>query len=235
MAFSADETQVWLHDDDGDDSDEYILTEWDLKSGQCLRSINYLADKNGWYPSRPSLLFHPDDWALWQSPDPSVVFHDFRSGRISRPSIADGRLTSLTFASSSPDGKLIVLGHDLGVVTVWETASLNQGATPHLVKTLGGILMSFHGATFFADGSRLLAGSSGSEAIKVWETQGYNELLTLEGDGSFFYNIHFSADGSFLGALNAQGKLHLWRAPTWEEINALEKSAEASSGKEARR
>jgi WD40 repeat protein len=132
------------------------------------------------------------------------------------------------FASSSPDGELLVLGHELGVMTVWETASLIQGAAPRRITTLGGILTAFADAAFFADGTRLFAGSSGSEAIKVWETEGYDEVLTLEGDGSHYCRIQFSVEGSILGALNEQGKLHLWRAPTWEEINTHEKAAEAA-------
>jgi WD40 repeat protein len=128
------------------------------------------------------------------------------------------------FASASADGKLLVLCHDLGVVTVWESQSLLTGNSPRRIAALGGILMSFHSSTFFKDGTRLLAGSHASEAIKVWETQGYNEVLTLQGEGSSFYNIHLSSDGSTLGALTGGKKLHLWRAPTWEEIEAREKA-----------
>jgi hypothetical protein len=50
----------------------------------------------------------------------------------------------------------------------------------------------------------------------------------LEGGGSHYYRIQFSVEGSIVGALNSQGELHLWRAPTWGEINAHEKAAEAA-------
>jgi serine/threonine protein kinase/WD40 repeat protein len=225
LAFSADDTRVWLQHNAGEDPEESILNEWELKEGTCLRSIDCSVHRRRWYPRGQRFLLHPDDWAFWVEPNYSAVFHDLRTGQISRPALATDRLSVLMFASPSPDGKLLVLGHELGVVTIWETASLIQGATPRRVATLGGILMSFHDAAFFAEGTRLLAGSSGSEAIKVWETQGYNELLNLTGDGSIFYRIQFSEEGGILGALNEQGTLHLWRAPTWDEIEASEKAA----------
>ena len=46
------------------------------------------------------------------------------------------------------------------------------------------------------------------------------ELLTLEGEGSRFYRTAFSPDGNDLGSMNQAGVLHLWRAPSWAEIEA---------------
>ena len=50
------------------------------------------------------------------------------------------------------------------------------------------------------------------------------ELLTLEGEGSLFYRTAFSPDGNVLGSMNWSGVLHLWRAPSWAEIEAAEKA-----------
>jgi hypothetical protein len=88
--------------------------------------------------------------------------------------------------------------------------------------------MSFHSCRYIADGTRLLAGSHASEAIKIWETQSYNDVLTLEGEGDHFRGTQFSVDGSVLGAANGAGKIHLWRAPTWSEIEAREKANESA-------
>ena len=76
------------------------------------------------------------------------------------------------------------------------------------------------------DDTRLLGGGHLTEAVKIWETRAYHELLTLEGAGGWFHNIMFSPDGRHLGALNATGQIHLWYAPTWEEIATLEKAAQ---------
>jgi len=67
-------------------------------------------------------------------------------------------------------------------------------------------------------GTRLATGSSGQEAVKLWDLRGYQELLTLEGEGSMFWPIAFSPDGDALAAMNDQGALHFWRAPSWKGI-----------------
>lgn len=82
--------------------------------------------------------------------------------------------------------------------------------------------MSFMHAGFSPDGSRLLGASHGTEAIKIWETDQYQDLLTLEAEGNGFGHIRFSQDGTILGAKTGVGVLHLWRAPPWAEIEAAE-------------
>jgi WD40 repeat protein len=82
--------------------------------------------------------------------------------------------------------------------------------------------MAFSHAEFSPDASRLLGASHGTEAIKIWETDQYQNLLTLEAEGHFFSEIRFSPDGTILGARSGPGVLHLWRAPSWQEIEAAE-------------
>jgi len=38
----------------------------------------------------------------------------------------------------------------------------------------------------------------------------------------FAASIAFSPDGHWVASGNFEGQLHLWRAPTWEEIAAAE-------------
>lgn len=50
-------------------------------------------------------------------------------------------------------------------------------------------------------------------------------MLTLEAEGSLFWQTGFSRDGNLLGSSNMNsGILHVWRAPTWQEIEGLEKA-----------
>ncbi len=46
-----------------------------------------------------------------------------------------------------------------------------------------------------------------------------------------FFFVAFSPDGQWLAACNSEGKLHLWRAPSWAEIETAEKQ-EGSHGPE---
>ena len=87
--------------------------------------------------------------------------------------------------------------------------------------------MGVHSAAFSPDGARLALGGNGAEAIKVYDVGSHLELVALEGRGSVFVAASgFSPDGSLLGSMNARGVLHLWRAPSWAEIEATENTAE---------
>ena len=58
--------------------------------------------------------------------------------------------------------------------------------------------------------------------MQLWELEEGEELTTLPGDGFSFSTAAFSPDGRFLMSQNSSGALHLWSAPSWEEINAAE-------------
>ena len=92
---------------------------------------------------------------------------------------------------------------------------------------LSGRLLGVHSVAFSRDGKRLATGH-GKEAVGLWDTESWEEVLTLGGQGSVFSSTAFSPDGKVIGTMNAAdpvGIVQLWRAPSWEEINAEEKSA----------
>jgi serine/threonine protein kinase/WD40 repeat protein len=115
----------------------------------------------------------------------------------------------------SPDGRTVAAAYDNGV-RLWDMATLQR------VDTLKGFLLSTHSVAFSPDGKRLAAGSNGQEAVKMWDTETRQEVLTLGGKGSVFIRIVFSPDGRYVLASNFAGVMHLWSAPTWEEIKAAE-------------
>jgi hypothetical protein len=43
-------------------------------------------------------------------------------------------------------------------------------------------------------------------------------LITLSGGGSMMDRLAFSPDGNKIVGLNNEGRLHIWRAPSWEEF-----------------
>jgi len=101
-------------------------------------------------------------------------------------------------------------------VWVYETATLRE------VVTLGRFLLGAHSAAFSPDGARLAASGTSKETIKLWDMGSHQEVLTLESQESRFVFSAFSPDGYMLGALSGEGFLHIWRAPTWAEIEAPE-------------
>jgi WD40 repeat protein len=76
--------------------------------------------------------------------------------------------------------------------------------------------------TFSADGRRLAAGGDGREAVRLYDADSFLPVLTLAASGSLFQRTAFSPDGTVLAGSNEEGELHLWRAPSWEEIAAAE-------------
>ena len=80
------------------------------------------------------------------------------------------------------------------------------------------------GVAFSPAGRRLATGGgTDRDAIKLWDSSTHRELITLSGEGYLFLIVVFSPDGKWLAACNLEGKLHLWRAPSWAEIEAAEK------------
>jgi len=147
------------------------------------------------------------------------------SGLLSRQTGMDGvrrldfvRPGDMAFA---PDGNSFAVASEQGFGQLWDTVGLRE------VAAFRGFLLGVHSVAFSPDGRRLAFGSNGREAVKLWDLASRQELLTLEGEGSLFRRTRFSPDGNLLGALNSNGTLHLWRAPSWEEItSALQRNRE---------
>ena len=58
--------------------------------------------------------------------------------------------------------------------------------------------------------------------VKLWDVETGRDLATLPGKPGWYVRIGFSPDGSTLFAASREGTALLWRAPSWEEIEAAE-------------
>ncbi len=116
----------------------------------------------------------------------------------------------------SPDGTLFAVSSDLGFSRVFESASWRQ------VAYLGGLLNAAHSVSFSPDGTRLVIGSGAKEAMRMYDTQSWQDVITLEGTGFGNQNQAFSSDGNSIGWLNSSQVLQIWQAPSWEQIAQAE-------------
>ena len=119
----------------------------------------------------------------------------------------------------SPQGDRVGISTDQGYVRWWETGSWRD------VGRSGGFLHGVAGFSFSPDGQRFAAGSSGTEAIRFYDTERHQPLVTLGAEGADFTPA-FDASGNVLAAFSRAGKLSVWRAPSWQEIEEKEKSTD---------
>jgi WD40 repeat protein/serine/threonine protein kinase len=195
-----------------------LLHEWNLTTGLEIQSWQA--------PVEFSPLANPGAFCL--SPDERSCMAIGFMGDVVLRNLADQSQTKVPLdvraiwgASFSPDGKFFAVASEV-FPRVWETAKWREGPT---------LLHGLHSVAFSGDGKRLATGNTGKHAVCLYDTESdtesWHEVLTLEGQGSIFLSTKFSPDGNAIGTMNAAGILHIWRAPSWEEINAAEKSAPA--------
>ena len=154
--------------------------------------------------------FLPDgQWFFSLDGDGTGQLRHLASDQDARFAFHLGQVSGIGF---SPDGRWLAAVSILGVGQLWDTATARMRAP------LQGFLQGTHSVAFSPDAQRLAIGSNGNEAIKLWDVEGVQELLTLPGQGSMFHATAFSPDGSVLASCNSEGLLHLWRAPSFEDI-----------------
>ncbi len=183
--------------------------EWDLTTGKEVRSWKVKMRPG---PFSHSALSPDGAWFFALDDDDGGRLRHLASGQEFRLNLHLKQVGALVF---SPDSTLLAVGGGLGAAALWETATLKQTAIFH------GFLQGLHSIAFSPDGARLALGSNAKEAVKLWDVQSRQELLTLEGQGSKFDSTAFSPDGNLIGACNSRGLLHLWTTPTLDEIDKL--------------
>lgn len=180
-----------------------VFREWDVTSGREIRSWQISGAGPGW-----KTAFSPDDqWFLALDGEGSGQLRHLVT---KRDTPLD--LKQVSGTAFSPDGRLLAAVSILGIGHLYDTA------TGRMTATLQGFLQGAHSVSFSPDGQRLAIGSNGNEAIKLWDVENLQELLTLKGQGSMFNSVTFSSDGNVLASSNSRGILHIWRAPSFEEI-----------------
>jgi WD40 repeat protein len=127
------------------------------------------------------------------------------------------------FGVFSPDGKLFAISSSMGLARVWNTS----GWKP--VATLGNFLTGVHGVSFSPDGKRLAIAGHDKEAVRLCDTESWQDVMTLEGPGGIAH-VAFSPDGNAV-AWGSRNAIVVWRAPSWAEINAAETKENAENGR----
>jgi len=173
----------------------------------------------------------PNPWSARYSADSRLLAIGYETGEIEVRSFPDGRLVaSLPSYPSrvqdvrfSPDGRMLAASSPGDFVKVWDVQTQEELMTlrSHFTQVC---------VEFSPDSRRLAVGcdSGGTSGPRVtlWDLTTQRELITLKGAAR---NVTFSPDGNTLTARHESFSfgIHVWHAPSWEEINAAERAAES--------
>lgn len=191
---------------------DHTLHRWNLPQRR---------EEESWTAMRrlSAVAFSPDErWCLMVGYQGDTLLRDMRNRQQQSVKLTIGTTESVAF---SPDGRLVAAADWWSVARLWEAATLRD------VAVFRRFLLGAHSLAFSPDGLRLAVTSSGQETAKLWDVESHQELLTLASGESRFIQARFSPNGNVLGAVSMEGHLHLWRAPSWAEIEAVEKEGVA--------
>ncbi len=165
--------------------------------------------------------FANQNLAFWVSPDAATVATVTNTTDVALWDTATthprvvllGHRDIVSFAAYSPDNALIATASHDNTINLWMTQ------TGRFVHTLTG----HHGwvvhVAISPDG-RTLASSANDGTVRLWSLVSFQQVASF-GPVQTYTSVTFSPDGRTLAARDgADGRIRLWRAPTFEEIDA---------------
>jgi eukaryotic-like serine/threonine-protein kinase len=182
---------------------------WNFETRQLLRQFELPASQfsEGNFSRR-------GDFALGHE-DGSVTLWSLKSGWI--PTNFPAHRRAVSGIAFTPDGGILATAGTEGTAKLWNLTTHRE------IVTLKGHLKSIKAVDISPDGSRLVTAAGGVESVKLWDMNTQQELITLTSEDAVIPVLIFSPDGNKIIGYNDRGRIQIWRAPSWAEIEAAKK------------
>jgi WD40 repeat protein/transcriptional regulator with XRE-family HTH domain len=188
---------------------------WDASSGRLIRVLKGQSAEVG------GLVFSPDGkLLLTSSEDGTLIVWDVETGKLLR-SFPDFTVYKVSF---SPDGTRLAVATFNGL-KVWKYA-LNSAEPISLEESEAILTISDGGSGIFSPDGKWLAALSLSaasgNAVKLWNANTGQELLTMVGHTAWVAGLAFSPDGKRLASTSLDGTVRIWSlTPGGETVAVL--------------
>jgi WD40 repeat protein len=200
------------------------LTRWDTASRKEIGSYTSAERLENFREA----AFSPDGQWLALANGGQVEVRNLTMGQVMPPFRAQSEgIQGLAILSGQK--WVVTAGTEAQIINVWDfTTQEKKFPLPGHNLVIASISVS-------PDERRLASSTIGSEPIKIWETQGWTEVASIEGRPRFrLLGGFFLQDGNtFIGVEanpETQGEdVRLWRAPSFEEIAAAEAKENAEN------
>jgi WD40 repeat protein len=203
------------------------LTRWDTASRKELASYTFAQQSKDFR----GVGFSQDGQWLALANGAQVEVRNLTTGQEMPPFRAQSegfeRIQGLAILSGPK--WVVTAGTEAPIINVWDfTTQEKKFSLPGHNLVIARIQVS-------PDERRMASSTIGSEPIKIWETQGWNEVASIEGRPGFrLLGGSFLQDGNTFSGRESNPEtgavdVRLWRAPSFEEIAATEAKETAES------